>query len=212
MHVAAQEAFGVTALGQGFEVIHQGAVEWPPGHRVVDRLAVRLHGAGAVEVRLGAAFDFQRVHAYGGQAPDMLDGAQVLGIHDVGAVFVFERRHFGAGAVAFLQQEYLLGRCTQAQGRLHFAHDVASGVFGGRGGVILPAASVGAAALVGIALVEVARQQATAGVGHAQGTFSRHGRKVVKIACIADCVSGYRLLTNYPLAVDFTVVSVGWCG
>ncbi|MNP51882.1 hypothetical protein D3C76_1462340 [compost metagenome] len=77
-------------------------------------------------------------------------------------MFILERRHFGAGAVAFLQQENLLGRGAQAKGGLHFAHDIAGGVLGGRRGVVLPAAGVGAATLVGVTLVEVARQQATA--------------------------------------------------
>jgi len=78
MHVAAQEAFGVAAVGQRFEGIHQRLVEWPAGEGVVDGLTVDLRSARHVVVALGAAFDLQRVHAHMHQALDVLHGAQVL--------------------------------------------------------------------------------------------------------------------------------------
>ncbi|CAD5378160.1 hypothetical protein OF001_U290019 [Pseudomonas sp. OF001] len=196
VHVAAQEALGVAAVGQRFQGVHQRHVERPPGHRVVDRLAVHLGGARHVVVALGAALDLQRVHAHLGQALDVLHGAQVLGVHDVGAVLVLERFHVLAGTVAFFQQHHLVGGRAGAEGRLDRRRsgarrsgaridlhhrdrlvdvdDVAQLVLLALVHLVLPAAGVGAGTLVGVAVVEVAGQQAAPGVGHAQRAVDEH--------------------------------------
>ncbi len=54
------------------------------------------------------------------------------------------------------------------QGRLDHPDDIAQLVLLRRLGLVLPAAGIGAAALVGVTLVDVARQQAAPGIGHAQ--------------------------------------------
>ena len=114
------------------------------------------------------------MHTHSGEPLHVLDGAQVLCIHDVGAMFVFEGWHFFAWAVAFLKQERLLGRRADAQGRLDLLDDFTGGVLCGWGGLVFPAAGIGAGALVGVSTVQVARQQAATGVGHAQGTVDEH--------------------------------------
>jgi hypothetical protein len=123
----------------------------------------------------------------------MLHGAQVLGVHDVGAVLVLEGGHLLIGTVGFLQQEHLVGRCADSQGRFRLKQDdVARGVFHRRGRLVFPAAGIGAGALVGIALVHIAREQAPSGIGHAQGTvhkhFQFHGRHL--LANLTDFFQG----------------------
>ncbi|MNM77641.1 hypothetical protein D3C81_895020 [compost metagenome] len=97
------------------------------------------------------------MHAHAGQAFDVLHGTQVLGVHDVGAVLVLEGRHVFIRTIAFLKQEHLFGRRTDPQGRLYFADDIAADIFGGCCGAVLPAAGIGAAALVGVTAVEITR-------------------------------------------------------
>lgn len=77
VHVAAQEALGVAAVGED-SGCPSGAVERLAGRRVVDRLAVDLGGARHVVVGFGAALDLQRVHADPRQPLDVLYGAEVL--------------------------------------------------------------------------------------------------------------------------------------
>ncbi|MCY1552819.1 hypothetical protein D9M68_892410 [compost metagenome] len=158
MHVTAQKALGIAAMGQGFQGAQQRLVERPAGHGIVDRLAVDLGGARHIVVGLGPALDLQRVHAHLHQALDMLHRAQVLGVHDVGAVLVLVGGHLLAGAAGILEQEQLIGRRAGAQGRFDEAHYLAQLVLLRRFGLVLPAAGVGATALVGVALVDVAGQ------------------------------------------------------
>ncbi len=174
--VTAQEALGVAAVGQVLEGAHQGRIEWTASHRIVDGLAIDLGGTGAVVEGLGTAFDFQRMNAHFGQALDVLDGAQILGVHDVGAVLVFKCGHELARAVGLFQQHQGIGRLACAQGRIHLLHgdgllavdDLAHVIFLALVHLVLPAAGVGAGALIGVTLVDVAGEQAAAGVGHAQ--------------------------------------------
>jgi hypothetical protein len=85
----------------------------PPGHGVVDGLAIALAGTGDVVGRLGAAFDLERVDADFGQLRDVFDGAQVFRIEDVAAVLVFLDRHVFPGTLLLLQQP---GGAGAAQG------------------------------------------------------------------------------------------------
>ncbi|MNN03335.1 hypothetical protein D3C81_1160210 [compost metagenome] len=110
----------------------------------------------------------------------MLHGAQVLGVHDVGAVLILERGEQLAGTAAVLQHQRLAGRRADTEGR----HDLAQFVLAGGVGLVLPAAGVGAGALVGVAAVDVAGQQAAPGVGHAQRAVDEH----------------FQLHARYPLA------------
>jgi hypothetical protein len=68
-------------------------------HGVVDGAAVDLGGARDVVLALGAALDLERIDADLHQALHMLHGAQVLAVHDVGAVLVFHDGHQLAGAL-----------------------------------------------------------------------------------------------------------------
>ncbi|MNN82464.1 hypothetical protein D3C81_1994020 [compost metagenome] len=73
------------------------------------------------------------MHAHARQAFDVLHRAQVLGVHDVSAVFVLERWHQFIGAIGFLQQEHLIGGRAQPQRWLWLEglDDLAELVFGG---------------------------------------------------------------------------------
>src|SRR5690606_12148444 len=165
--MAAVEALGIAAVGQARQIGQQGHVEGPAGHGIVDRLAVGLHGTGDVEMGLGAALDLQRVDAHLDEPGYMLNRPQVLGVHDVGAVLVFLDGHLLVGLVALVEQVQRLGL-----GLHHQRLDIAFGGLPGRLQIVFPAAGVGAGALVGIAVVEVARQQAAPGVGDAQGSMN----------------------------------------
>ncbi len=167
MHMTAQKTFGVAALRQGLQVGHQVTVKGSAGHRIINGFAIHLGGARAVEVGFGTAFDLQRMHAHVGQAFHMLHRAQVLGVHDVGAVLVLERGHLFIGALGFLEQKHLIGRRADSQRRLKFLDDIAGGVLHRRHGLVFPTAGIGAGALVGVAFVHVPGQQAAPGIGHA---------------------------------------------
>ena len=87
----------------------------------------------------------------------MLDRAQVLRVHQVGTVFVFLDRHQLARAFAFFEQ----ARC-------HRRMQISRRVLGRFMHPVIPAAGVGAAALIGFAPVEIAGKQAAARVGDAE--------------------------------------------
>src|SRR5690606_5882324 len=105
-------------------------------------------------------------------------GAQVLGVHDVGAVLVLVGGHQLPRAVLFLEQEDgrlvaapVVHVALDARGAVRgpdlggldrgtYRHDVAGLGFPGLVGIVLPAAGVGAGALVGVAVIHVAGQQA----------------------------------------------------
>ena len=112
------------------------------------------------------------MNAHVDQFRHVLDGAQVFGVHDVGAVFVFVGRDEAAGAVGFFQQD-LFG--FEGFHRICGGGDQVAGlVVAMLDFFVVPAAGVGAGALVGVAVVHVAGQQAAAGVGHAQGAVYKH--------------------------------------
>ena len=177
---ADEEAVGVATVGKAFQFAVELRVKVAPGIGVVNRLAVELGGARRIVEGFGAPFDFQAIDANAHQLADVFDGAQVAAVHDVGAVFVFGDFHVFAGAVFFFEVVNAVGK------RVAFAHvgdagervrtedEVGGGdefaffLFGAAVGFVFPAAGVGAGALVGVAVVEVAGEQAAAGVGHAQ--------------------------------------------
>ena len=177
---ADEEAVGVATVGEAFQFAVEHRIEFAPGVGVVYRLAVELRGARRVVEGFGAPLDFQAIDANAYQLADVFDGAQVAAVHDVGTVFVFGDFHVFAGAVFFFEVVDAIGK------RVAFAHvgdagervrtedEVGGGdefaffLFGAAVGFVFPAAGVGAGALVGVAVVEIAGEQAAAGVGHAQ--------------------------------------------
>ena len=114
--------------------------------------------------------------AHLGQALNVGNRAQIFRVHNVGAVFIFERGHIFARTLGFFNHKHLVRGRADAQRRLDVLHrdrfvlvnDIADVVFFAFLNVVLPAAGVGAGALVGIAFVDIAREQAAARVGHAQ--------------------------------------------
>lgn len=96
----------------------------------------------------------------------MFDGAQVFRVEDVGAVFVFLDGQVVAGTLFHFQQ-------------IHVAIRRDSGGFG----VVFPAAGIGAGALVGVAVVDVAGKQAAAGVGDAQCAMDEDFQFHVRAVC-----------------------------
>ena len=119
---------------------------------------------------LGAAFDLQRVDAHVHQARHAPHCAQVPGIHDVSAVLVLAGRHVLALAMSFLQQHRLAGVSGL---RLVYGDDVAGFCLLRCVDVVLPAAGVGAGALVGVPVGHVSGQQAAAGIGDTQGAVNK---------------------------------------
>ena len=121
-------------------------------------------------MRLCAAFDLQAVNAHFYQPFDVFHGAQVSGVHDVGAVFIFHDRHQFAGTVFFFQKIEIVGQwmaligisafIIQHIGRQWFTH--ALGIIFAFDGFVFPAAGIGAGALIRITPVEITRQQTAA--------------------------------------------------
>ena len=180
--MATEETFGIAPVGEGFQFVHQAHVEGLALHRFVDGAAVDLGGAGHVVGALCPAFDFQGVNTHLCQFSDVLNGSQVLGVHDVGAVLVFVGGDEATRTVGLFQQNFF---------RRHVLHFTASaGGYQVAGLVVfvldlfvVPAAGVGAGALVGVPVVHVTRKQAATGIRHAQGAvyedFKLHVRHPV---------------------------------
>jgi len=114
----------------------------------------------------------------------MLDRAQILRVHDVGAMLVFHHRHQLPRSLAFLDQINLIGCRVTFYGsvaerngfsRLEcfieikvdflWQFDIATGIFFSGLDLVIPAAGIGAGTLIGVAMVEIAGQQASSGVG-----------------------------------------------
>ena len=126
------------------------------------------------------------MHAHLRQTLHVLDCAQVFGVHHVGAVLIFKGTHELTRTLGFFNQEHLVGRLTFTQGwlggrvdSLHsnwflLVHDIPRLVFFAFVHLVFPTASVGAGALVRVTLVQVARQQATTGIGHAQRAVDKN--------------------------------------
>ena len=76
--MAAEEAFGIAAVGEGFQFVHQVHVEGLALHGFVDSAAVDLGGAGHVVGAFCTALDFQGVDAHLCQFGDVLNGSQIL--------------------------------------------------------------------------------------------------------------------------------------
>ncbi|MNG90933.1 hypothetical protein D3C79_498390 [compost metagenome] len=91
-------------------------------------------------------------------------------------MLVLKRAHVLAGFLRFGKHKDFIGWRANAQRRLNVLHrdrlmqmhDAASIVFLAFFCLVLPAAGIGAGALVGIAFVDVTGKQAAAGIGHAQ--------------------------------------------
>jgi hypothetical protein len=113
----------------------------------------------------------------------MLERTQVLAIHDVGAVLILADFHQLTGSAPLLDQIGVFGeRMTRhlacaGQRRTSVRHSTAevevnllqlAGAIGAAAmQLVVPAAGIGASALVGIAMVEITGQQAAARVGNA---------------------------------------------
>ena len=177
--VALEEAAGVAAVGKAFEFAQQAVVKRTACNSIVNRFAVRLSHACNIIKRFGAAFDFETVYADFGQFLNHFNAAKVFGVHDVGAVLVFHNRHHFARAVGLFNQENFVGvgmafltvdafkvlvgfflsffkvEALQKLGITRVAFD-------GVVDLVVPTAGVSAGALVGVAVVEIAGEQATA--------------------------------------------------
>ncbi|MND93762.1 hypothetical protein D3C80_859570 [compost metagenome] len=116
------------------------------------------------------------MHAHLGQTLNVRNRPQIFGVHDIGAVFVFERRHVLARTLGFFNHKHAVGRRAHAQrwlnvfhwNRFVLMHDITHIIFFAFLDVIFPATGVGAGALIRISFVDVTRQQAAARIGHAQ--------------------------------------------
>ena len=156
---------------------------------------------------------------HGHQLGHVLYGPQILGVHDVGAVLVLIGGHQFARTVLLLEQEdrRLVGtvavhialdprRAVRGpdlggpDGGTH-RHDVAGLGFPGLVGVVLPAAGIGAGALVGIPVIHIAGQQAPARVGDAQGPVDEDLDLHIGalVANLADFLQGQLPGENHPL-------------
>ena len=155
--VALIKPVGIAPVGQPLQFAEQARVKRTSGKGVVNGTAIDLRRPCDVVGRFGAPFDLQRINANVHQAPDMLDRTQITGIHDVAAVFVLFDGHQLAGTFAFFEQPDIPGRIR-------------------RGGLqlVIPAAGIGATALIRIAPVEVAGEQAAPGIGDTQGTMNEY--------------------------------------
>ena len=170
VRVAHVESIGITAVGQSFQFAIQTGIKRFPGQGIIHGHAIELCGTGHVVVGLGAAFDLEGVDANLYQPFDMLDGTQITGVHDIGAMLIFEYRYQFTGTVWLFNQVSAIGE-GMARNRAVFGEqfrafdgfhrvevdllNITGFVFFSIVHIVLPAAGVGASALVGITMVEV---------------------------------------------------------
>ena len=168
------EAAGIAAIGQTIELTDQAGSQRPASHRIVDRLAVGLTGAGDVIGRLGAAFDLQRIDPDFGQAGDVFDRAKILRVENIRAMLIFFDGHQLAGTQRLFQHKCLPGAARRAHAldvrrRRNGVDggDIARCILAGVMHLVIPTAGIGAATLIRIAVIEIAGEQAATGIGDA---------------------------------------------
>ena len=121
------------------------------------------------------------MHAHLSQALNVGNGTQILRVHDVSAVFVFKRGHVLTRTLGFFDHKDFVSRRANTQrwlnilyrDRLVLMHDIAHHVFFAFLHVVFPAAGIGTGTLIWVTLVDVAREQAAAGVSHAQRAVNK---------------------------------------
>ena len=163
---ALMEGQAVAAIAHRLQLAHIGF--GVPVFRVcvvvINRHAVGTGDDGAVVFRLAASLNLETVNADLQVFVQLWHDAEIFGIEDVGAARVFLNRHQLTGAAALFQQEFehigvVIGDLKILHGAVLQAHAEA----------IVPAAGIGAIALIGTAFGHKVRQQAAAGIGHAHG-------------------------------------------
>ncbi|VFS26083.1 Uncharacterised protein [Serratia liquefaciens] len=117
MGMAAQEAFGVPAVGQPLQGLQQAGIERFCRGGIVDRLAVNLGGARAVVEGFGAAFESSASERPSGfRRSTWAIARRSFRVHDVGAVFVLKGGHVFARTFGFLNHKDFIGRRGRCRG------------------------------------------------------------------------------------------------
>ena len=114
--MALKEATGVAPVGQPGQGIHPHFVERQAGSSGVDGGTIGLTGARCVVRTLRTPFDLERINADLDEFLHVFDGAQILGIEDVGAVLVFLDNVVGTGTAFRLLDQVDVARGIIATG------------------------------------------------------------------------------------------------
>jgi len=72
--------------------------------RIINGGAVGLTGTCHIVRRFGATFDLERFNAHRSEFFNMLNGAQIFGIHNVSAMHIFFDGHLTVRTLAFFEQ------------------------------------------------------------------------------------------------------------
>ena len=97
------------------------------------------------------------------QAFHMLNSTQITGVHNVGAVFIFERGHKFTRTVFLFQQDNCIAWRTNPESRLNLdrdrfllVHDLAHIILFAFMHVVFPTAGIGTGTLIRVAFVQIA--------------------------------------------------------
>ena len=176
------ETVGVAALGQVFQLAEQAWVKRASGHRIINGFAINLRGTCHIVEGFGATLDLEAVNTDRHELLHVFHSTEVLGVHDVGPMFILHDRHQFARAIFLLEKVDLIGQrmsdliahggvsavqIPQGEGELA-GYIISLRVFDRRLDIVFPAAGVGAGALIGIPMVEIPGQKAAAGVSNAE--------------------------------------------
>ena len=126
----------------------------------------------------------------------MLDGPQILGVHDISAMLILKGWHILVGTIAFAQQNNITRWLTKPQ---RWDYVTLSGLRSGMD-IILPAASIGASTLVRVPAVHIAGEQAAARVGNAERTMDKHLKFCIRalLANLLNLIEGKFTGENNP--------------
>ena len=95
------EAGGIDSVGNMIHLVPPDPVDLPAGVDIIQHMAVSAGDDGGIIGGFGAAFDLDAIDAGIHQLLQMVDGAHIPGIEDVGALFVFKDGEVFAGALFF---------------------------------------------------------------------------------------------------------------
>ena len=101
------EAGGINPMGNVFNLITPDRVNVPPGKCVINTVPVRTGDNGGIIRGLGPAFNFDAVDAGLHQLLQMVNGAHIPGIENIGSFLIFKDREIFTRTL-FLHERVLI--------------------------------------------------------------------------------------------------------
>ena len=98
------EAVGVASLRKILKLTQKRRVKRSSGKCILNRHPVDLGSTGDVVEGFCSTFDLEAIDTNFNESLNVLDGPEVLRVHDIGAMLIFEDRHQFARTIFFLKK------------------------------------------------------------------------------------------------------------